>query len=611
MAREQEVIRLLLLLSSAWSTSSTSPGPVCAGSREPVVLGQALEFCGGDAGLSCCDADDDAGLRAELDGMPISNAACFAILKDVLCARCVPSLSANSVDSATTMKHAVPLLCESAQSSTSAQHQPGPPATRLPWEQGCLERISAGSFVTMAAHPDGSGRVFLSSQDGKIWLVSMPHQGSGVTLHSDSPFLDISDRVHHDAVLGLVGVAFHPEFTTNGRLFVSYYCDSSTSPVCGAGTCWGSAAGNGSQLCRYQLVVSEFSAKGGTDYSKATRAYSSEVRRIFTMGLPYPHTSYSYQHHGGQILFWPSDSDGYLYLVTGNGDFSKNGRSFFGKILRFYVGGSFVYRATPKIEKPEIFAAGLNNPNGCSFDSNRPSYLYCADVNEKQYELVHLIRRGRNYSGSSMKVTVSSIINQGRPADGRMPSIVGGLMYRGSADPLLKGRYLYVYASGVWAGVDALESRSNGSSASAQVPIVRCSRSSPVPCNGIGIGITGRVLSLGEDSSKDAFVLGTRGVFRLVPPSLCGVTQPLLQPARGAGWLLFVSGFALLLGFYMVWTTIFGGGGQIKKSCNECFREISCCTFYFWGTRKRSARITKKKRLRWTKLAACRDLPGI
>ncbi|XP_066357539.1 HIPL1 protein-like isoform X2 [Miscanthus floridulus] len=267
----------------------------------------------------------------------------------------------------------------------------------------------------------------------------------------------------------------------------------------------------------------------------ATHAYSSEVRRIFTMGLPYPRTSYSYQHHGGQILFWPSDSDGYLYLVTGNGDFSKNGRSFFGKILRFYVGGSFVYRATPKIEKPEIFVAGLNNPNGCSFDSNRPSYLYCADVNEKRYELVHLITRGRNYSGSSMKVTVSSIINRGRPADGRMPSIVGGLMYRGSADPFLKGRYRYVYASSVWAGVDALESRSNGRNASAQVPIVRCSRSSPVPCNGIGIGITGRVLSLGEDSSKDAFVLATRGVFRLVPPSLCGVTQPLPQPARGAG----------------------------------------------------------------------------
>ena len=51
---------------------------------EPVVLGEALGFCGGDAGLSCCDADDDAGLRAELDGLRISDAACAAIVKAVL-----------------------------------------------------------------------------------------------------------------------------------------------------------------------------------------------------------------------------------------------------------------------------------------------------------------------------------------------------------------------------------------------------------------------------------------------------------------------------------------------------------------------------------------------
>ena len=97
-----------------------------------------------------------------------------------------------------------------------------------------------------------------------------------------------------------------------------------------------------------------------------------------------------------------------------------------------------------------------------------------------------------------------------------------------------------------------------------------------MPCNGIGIGITGRVLSLGEDSSKDAFVLAAGGVFRLVPPSLCGVTQPLPQP----GWELSVLVFALLFALNLVWTTVFGGGGQISCS-NECFREISCCTFYF------------------------------
>ncbi|CAD6267469.1 unnamed protein product [Miscanthus lutarioriparius] len=90
MAREQEVIRLLgvllFLLSGAWSTSSASPAPVCAGSREPVVLGEALGFCGGDDGLSCCDAAADAGLRAELDGLRISDDACAAIVKAVLCA---------------------------------------------------------------------------------------------------------------------------------------------------------------------------------------------------------------------------------------------------------------------------------------------------------------------------------------------------------------------------------------------------------------------------------------------------------------------------------------------------------------------------------------------
>jgi hypothetical protein len=55
-----------------------------------VVLGEALGFCGGDAGLSCCDAADDAGLRAELDGLRISDGACAAIVKAVLCAVIYP-----------------------------------------------------------------------------------------------------------------------------------------------------------------------------------------------------------------------------------------------------------------------------------------------------------------------------------------------------------------------------------------------------------------------------------------------------------------------------------------------------------------------------------------
>ncbi|CAD6267471.1 unnamed protein product [Miscanthus lutarioriparius] len=282
-------------------------------------------------------------------------------------------------------------------------------------------------------------------------------------------------------------MAFHPEFMTNGRFFVSYNCDSSTSPVCGAGTCWGSAA---------EMAPS---CAGNS--------------RLFIRSEEDLHHGFALPAH---IIFlpasWrtdpvrPSDSDGYLYLVTGNGDFSKKREE--------KTDGQVTVPL--EIEKPEIFAAGLNNPNGCSFDSNRPAYLYCADVNEEQ-------QAQRLCSGPHRQVL------QEQPC-------------------ALQWLHRHHWACAV----------------------------------------------------LDAFVLATRGVFRLVPPSLCGVTQPLPQPARGAGWVLSVLGYALLFALYLVWMTVFGGGGQIKRSCNECFREISCCTFYFWGTRKRSARITKKKRVRWT-----------
>ncbi|KAF8776592.1 hypothetical protein HU200_003312 [Digitaria exilis] len=261
----------------------------------------------------------------------------------------------------------------------------------------------------MVPHPDSSGRVFLSSQEGKIFLASMPRRGSGVALRVDNgrahPFLDLTDRM-----LGLLGIAFHPDFATNGRFFVSYSCDCSTSPGCSAVRCWVAAPGNSSLSCRYQLIVAEFSAKGSPNYSK--------------------------------ILFRPSGSDGYLYLITGHGDFSKNGRSFLGKILRFDVdrmlkGGS---HGTPKMGKPEIFSMGVNNPSGCSFDVDRPLHLYCADVDKHYQERVYLITNGGNH-GSPSKADASLFINHGHPMDGSMPSIVGGLMYRGSADPSLYGRY--------------------------------------------------------------------------------------------------------------------------------------------------------------------------
>lgn len=118
----------------------------------------------------------------------------------------------------------------------------------------CLEKISTGSFVNMVAHPDGSARVFVSSQDGKIWLASVPaHDEAGGTLRIHRLFLNLTDREHNE----LRGVAFHPEFSTNGRFFVAYTCDSA-SPAC-----WVPTAGKRSRPGRYQFVVAEYRATGG------------------------------------------------------------------------------------------------------------------------------------------------------------------------------------------------------------------------------------------------------------------------------------------------------------------------------------------------------------
>lgn len=125
----------------------------------------------------------------------------------------------------------------------------------------CLERISEVSFLKMAAHPDGSARAFLSTQDGKIWLASVPATGSGDILRihdGEIPFLDLADRS-----LQVVGIAVHPGFAANGRFFVSFTCDSTVSPT----TCINSAPTTGnnttssSKPSQYQLVVAEFFVK--------------------------------------------------------------------------------------------------------------------------------------------------------------------------------------------------------------------------------------------------------------------------------------------------------------------------------------------------------------
>lgn len=139
----------------------------------------------------------------------------------------------------------------------------------------CLEKIGNGSYLNMVAHPDGSNRVFLSDQPGKVWMATVPEEGSGEMLVTDksNPFLDLTDEVYADTEFGMMGLAFHPNYVQNGRFFASFNCDKVKWPECSGRCSCNSDVGcdpsklgsdNGAQPCQYHSIIAEFTANGTT-----------------------------------------------------------------------------------------------------------------------------------------------------------------------------------------------------------------------------------------------------------------------------------------------------------------------------------------------------------
>jgi hypothetical protein len=147
----------------------------------------------------------------------------------------------------------------------------------------------------MVAHPDGSNRAFFSSQQGKIWLATIPEQGSGETLGFDesSPFIDLTDEVYFNTEFGMMGMAFHPNFAQNGRFFASFNCDKVKWPGCtGRCSCNSDvncdpsklAPDNGAQPCQYQTVIAEYTANDTA--TKASLVYIFLHRNLYSYFSP-------------------------------------------------------------------------------------------------------------------------------------------------------------------------------------------------------------------------------------------------------------------------------------------------------------------------------------
>jgi len=301
-----------------------------------------------------------------------------------------------------------------------------------------LQQIAEGvaSPVAFAHAGDGSGRLFIVEQPGRVLVVK-----NGKV--APKPFLDLAGRVErlgdNYSEKGLLGLAFHPDYETNGRFFVYY-----SSPARKGGV-------------DHVAVLAEYKASGD----------QAQMNEKVLLRVDQPESN----HNGGQLAFGP---DGYLYLGLGDGGGAgdKHGKTgngqnlsnLLGKIIRLDVNTGDPYGIPPdnpfvgKDGADEIYAYGLRNPWRFSFD-RQTGQLFCGDVGQNQFEEVNIIEKGKNYGWRAMEAThvydkslKASVGNTVPPID-EYPhsvgnSITGGYVYRGEAIPALQGKYVFAD----WAG---------------------------------------------------------------------------------------------------------------------------------------------------------------
>jgi glucose/arabinose dehydrogenase len=337
-----------------------------------------------------------------------------------------------------------------------------------------LQTIATGfvSPIGVVPIPDNTGRLVVIDQIGRLWIID----ANGNTL--PAPFIDLTSRM---TALnpgfderGLLGVAFHPNYASNGRLFIYYNAPrraGGPTPT----TLW-------NNLARF----SEFRVSA----SNPNVVDMSSERPFLEIDDP------QLNHNGGTLVFGP---DGYLYISIGDGGAANdvapghvtdwytvnaggNGQdldsNLWGSVLRLDMDRGSPYGIpadNPFVGRQgmdEVYAFGFRNPYRMSFDMGGSRRLYLGDAGQILYEEVDVVEKGGNYGwnvkegthcfnaaspstsfaecpsvdplGNTLIDPVIEMLNAANPAPGiKTLTVIGGHVYRGRDIPQLTGKYIF------------------------------------------------------------------------------------------------------------------------------------------------------------------------
>ena len=358
-------------------------------------------------------------------------------------------------------------------------------------------------IATIEAYPMDSNKVVICDQAGLIYLLDTITGATDGFMDLTSlnltiglgPFANYDER-------GLLGIAFHPDYVNNGKLYVYYMTEQG-----GTTGAWGYPLSS--------TVISEF-----TSADPATHSVDISTERVL-MTIPQP----DFNHNGGELAFGPDDmlyiglgdggSAGDTSPLTGHGGHgnygnAQNPTNLLGCILRIDptedtvnnlpytipVDNPFtasIYGPDSVAYRPEIFAFGFRNPWRFSFDNT--GRLWCADVGQDKFEEINIVESGGNYGWRVMEAyhyyeeqqpiidqiaidlgytTTNEYLNDLKQpiheySHGTGISVCGGFVYRGTAMPELVGKYIFGDWSTTWEGTSGhlytLEENNEGLSA--------------------------------------------------------------------------------------------------------------------------------------------------